>query len=87
MVGQWYGAAIRQDAMLTLACHSAGIFDRLARLFDDLLNRVVHLVTVACLWFLDGLAGPVPETPTDRAIREEGERLRWTVATTRGGTR
>ena len=28
------------------------------------------------LWLLDRLLGPSPETQTDRAIREEGERLR-----------
>ena len=28
------------------------------------------------LGVLDWLAGPPPETPVDRAIREEGERLR-----------
>ena len=30
----------------------------------------------AGLWVLDRIAGPYPETPVDRAIREEGERLR-----------
>ena len=28
------------------------------------------------LWVLNWLADPTPETPVDRAIREEGERLR-----------
>jgi hypothetical protein len=28
------------------------------------------------LWLLDRVLGPAPETPTDRAIREEGEQLR-----------
>jgi hypothetical protein len=32
--------------------------------------------TTARLWLLDRLLGPTPETPADRAIREEGERLR-----------
>jgi hypothetical protein len=34
-----------------------------------------YMLTVARLWVLDRLA-PMPETPVDRAIREEGERLR-----------
>jgi hypothetical protein len=33
-------------------------------------------VTLARLSILDRLAGPTPETPTDTAIREQGERLR-----------
>jgi hypothetical protein len=39
------------------------------------LDRADHLLTLARLWVLDRLA-PMPETPVDRAIREEGERLR-----------
>jgi len=35
-----------------------------------------HWLTGARLWLLDLWLGPAPETPTDRAIREEGERLR-----------
>jgi hypothetical protein len=34
-----------------------------------------YLLTLARLWALDCLA-PMPETPTDRAIRAEGERLK-----------
>jgi hypothetical protein len=30
----------------------------------------------AKLWLIELLCGPPPETPVDRAIREEGERLR-----------
>jgi hypothetical protein len=37
------------------------------------LDRADYLLTVARLWVLDRLA-PMPETPVDRAIREEGER-------------
>jgi hypothetical protein len=38
-------------------------------------ERADYLLTLARLWLLDRLA-PMPETPVDRAIREEGERLR-----------
>jgi hypothetical protein len=38
-------------------------------------DRAEYLVTLARLSLLDWLA-PLPETPVDRAIREEGERLR-----------
>ena len=48
----------------------------LRRLCAELVDRVDHLLTLARLTVLDWLAGPPPETPTDRAIREEGERLR-----------
>jgi len=34
------------------------------------------LLTLARLRMHDWLTGPAPETPTDRAIREEGERAR-----------
>ena len=44
------------------------------RLCAELLDRADYLLTLARLTFLDWLA-PLPETPTDRAIREEGERL------------
>ena len=40
------------------------------------LDRAHYVLTLARLTFLDWLAGPLPETPTDRAIREEGEQLR-----------
>jgi hypothetical protein len=38
-------------------------------------DRADHLLTVARLWVLDRFF-PLEETPVDRAIREEGERLR-----------
>ncbi len=47
----------------------------LRRLCAELLDRAEYLLTLARLTVLDWLA-PMPETPTDRAIREEGERLR-----------
>jgi hypothetical protein len=46
------------------------------RLCAEFLDRADYLLTLARLTVLDWLAGPPPETPTDRAIREEGERLR-----------
>jgi hypothetical protein len=39
------------------------------------LDRADYLLTVARLWVLYRLF-PLEETPVDRAIREEGERLR-----------
>ena len=42
----------------------------------SLLDRADYLLTLVRLTVLDWLAGPPPETPTDCAIREEGERLR-----------
>ena len=47
----------------------------LRRLADMALDRADYLLTLARLTLLDWLA-PMPETPTDRAIREKGERLR-----------
>jgi hypothetical protein len=38
--------------------------------------RRLNLLTLARLTVLDWLAGPPPETSIDRAIREQGERLR-----------
>jgi hypothetical protein len=46
------------------------------RLAYDLLDRADDLITLAGLSVLDWLAGPIPETLIDRAIREQGERLR-----------
>jgi hypothetical protein len=42
----------------------------------ELLDRAHYLLTLARLTVLDWLTGPPLETPTDRAIRDEGERLR-----------
>jgi hypothetical protein len=47
----------------------------IGRWLSALVDRVDYLLTRARLWVLDRLA-PMPETPVDRAIREEGERLR-----------
>lgn len=47
-----------------------------ARLRDEALDRAGYLATLARLRLLDWIATPIPETPSDRAIREEGERLR-----------
>lgn len=48
----------------------------LIRLCAEMFDRIDYLVTLTHLRFLDRLLGPLPETPTDQAIREEGERLR-----------
>jgi hypothetical protein len=48
----------------------------LRRLCADLLDRADYLLTLARLTIVDWLVGPPPQTPTDRAIREEGERIR-----------
>jgi len=44
----------------------------LARLW----GAVDRVFTIACLWLWDRHLGPLPETSTDQAIREEGEQLR-----------
>lgn len=41
-----------------------------------LLDRAGYPMTLALLHLYDRIAGPVPERPTDRAIREEGARRR-----------
>jgi hypothetical protein len=46
------------------------------RLWAELLDHADYLLTLMRLTVLDWFAGPPPETATDRAIREEGERLR-----------
>jgi len=45
-------------------------------LAHELLDAGAHLLMLARLRLDDWMAGPPPETPTDQAIREEGERLR-----------
>jgi hypothetical protein len=47
----------------------------LGRLCAELLDRADYLLTLARLTVLDWLA-PKTETAVDRAIREEGERIR-----------
>jgi hypothetical protein len=47
----------------------------LRRLCAELVDRADYQLTLARLTVLDWLA-PLPEDPTDRAIREEGERIR-----------
>jgi hypothetical protein len=37
-------------------------------------DPVVDLIELAKCWIVDRLYGPFPETPTDRAIRERGDR-------------
>jgi hypothetical protein len=48
----------------------------LRRLAAELTDRVDYVLTLVRLTVLDWLAAPPPETPEDRAIRDEGERLR-----------
>jgi len=40
------------------------------------LDNAAHLLMLARLRLHDRIAGSPPQTPTDRAIREEGEQLR-----------
>jgi hypothetical protein len=47
----------------------------IGRWLSAVLDRADYALTGARLWVLDWLH-PLPETPVDRAIREEGERLR-----------
>jgi hypothetical protein len=47
----------------------------LRRLWIELVGRADYVLTLARLTILDWL-WPMPETPTDRAIREQGERIR-----------
>jgi hypothetical protein len=47
----------------------------LRRLCAAFLDRADYLLTLTRLTVLDWVA-PLPETPTDQAIREEGERIR-----------
>ena len=49
---------------------------RVADILAKVLDRVDYVITLARLSILDWLAGPPPETPTDTAIREQGERIR-----------
>ncbi len=46
------------------------------RLVFAALDNAAHLLMLARLPLDGWIAGPPPETPSDRAIREESERLR-----------
>jgi hypothetical protein len=48
---------------------------KIGRWLWAVVDRADYLLTLARLSVLDRLA-PLPKTPVDRAIREEGERLR-----------
>jgi hypothetical protein len=48
----------------------------LVRLLRRVVDAVGYHFTHVRLRLLDRILGPLPETHTDRAIREEGERLR-----------
>lgn len=52
------------------------MFRRIIRICAEALDRADYLMTLARLSILDRLAGPMPDTPTDLAIKEEEERLR-----------
>jgi hypothetical protein len=47
----------------------------IGRWLSAVVDHADYLLTAARLWVLDRLSPP-EETPVDRAIREEGERLR-----------
>jgi hypothetical protein len=46
----------------------------LFRLYWLAIDRLAGAVELARCWIVDRLCGPFPETPTDRAIRERGDR-------------
>jgi hypothetical protein len=48
----------------------------LRRLFQEAADALHDAYTLTALRLFDRILGPFPETPTDRAIREEGEQLR-----------
>jgi hypothetical protein len=52
------------------------IMGRIGDIFAKLLDRASYAFTLGRLTILDWLLGPFPETPADRAIREQSERLR-----------
>jgi hypothetical protein len=64
----------------SLCTDGRGIFahmiSRIGDIVAKVLDRAGYLVTLARRSILDRLARPPPETPTDTAIREQGERLR-----------
>jgi hypothetical protein len=47
---------------------------RLSRLYWRAVDPVAGAIELARCWLVDRLCGPFPETPTDRAIRERGDR-------------
>jgi hypothetical protein len=49
--------------------------DRLRRLFWRAADDLDYLWTLATLRILDGLAGPLPETPADRQRARDRERI------------
>jgi hypothetical protein len=52
------------------------MFGRIGDIVVKALDRSAYLITLPRLSILDRLAGLPPETPTDTAIREHGDRLR-----------
>jgi hypothetical protein len=78
---------LRRRIGLDTNCKIAALSGALSAVFSEVgprrrnlcaraLDRADYLITGTRLSVLDRLAGPPPETPTDRAIREQGERLR-----------
>ena len=47
----------------------------LHRLFWRVMAAVDYAFILSALWLHDRIAGPAAESPTNRAVREEGERL------------
>jgi hypothetical protein len=46
------------------------------RLFWRVVDHLDYLLTLAWLRILDGLAGPLPETPADRQRQRDRERIK-----------
>jgi hypothetical protein len=46
----------------------------LSRLYWRAIDPIANAVEIARCWVVDRLCGPFPETPTDVAIRERGDR-------------
>jgi hypothetical protein len=46
----------------------------LSRLYWRAVDPIANAVELARCWIVDRLAGPIPESETDRAIREAGDR-------------
>jgi len=61
------------DVLWTPGVLLCGMF---RRLLYGALDNTAHLFMLARLRLHDRIAGPAPERSNDRAIREEGERLR-----------
>jgi len=65
-----------KDDIWTARVAAYAMFRRFARLCAGMCDRIDYLATSTRLVILDRLAGPLPETATDRAIRDQREWLR-----------